>query len=280
MSERNNGFSCAINCGAMGALAGLVFAAVFYIVADYSATQAIFAGVVIAGAVALLLGVMLCGKSGAGQSRAPTAAPHPTPAKAQTAAAPAAKAESAAATAPAAPAAASAPTASGFQMQPSKALPGQADLAARKGDWKYENQAASAAPAALVSQMPAEKPAPKAKKATATPKAEAKADAKATAKPKRPAVAADGKPEMFDAPGQGGADDLKLISGVGPKLEQTLNEMGVWHFSQVAGWRKKEIAWVDERLKFKGRIERDDWISQAKILAKGGETEFSKRKKK
>jgi predicted flap endonuclease-1-like 5' DNA nuclease len=92
-------------------------------------------------------------------------------------------------------------------------------------------------------------------------------------------VAADGKPELFTA-AQGEADDLKLISGVGPKLEGTLNELGVWHFTQIAGWRKKEVAWVDERLKFKGRIERDDWIGQAKILAKGGETEFSKRKKK
>ena len=78
----------------------------------------------------------------------------------------------------------------------------------------------------------------------------------------------------------GGADNLKLLKGVGPKLEATLNELGIYHFDQIAGWRKKEIAWVDERLKFKGRIERDDWIKQAKVLAKGGETEFSKRSKK
>tara|TARA_R110002074_G_scaffold2285_6_gene13597 strand:+ start:1139 stop:1405 length:267 start_codon:yes stop_codon:yes gene_type:complete len=78
----------------------------------------------------------------------------------------------------------------------------------------------------------------------------------------------------------GGPDDLKLISGVGPKLEGTLNELGVFHFDQVAGWRKKEIEWVDAQLRFKGRIERDGWIAQAKILAKGGETEFSKRKSK
>ena len=63
-------------------------------------------------------------------------------------------------------------------------------------------------------------------------------------------------------------------------MEQTLNDMGIYRFEQVAVWRKKEIAWVDDRLRFKGRIERDDWMSQAKILAKGGETEFSKRKKK
>ena len=84
---------------------------------------------------------------------------------------------------------------------------------------------------------------------------------------------------MLTAARDGGADDLKLISGVGPKLEQTLNDLGIYHFDQVAKFKKKDIAWVDERLRFKGRIERDDWMSQAKILAKGGETEFSKKKK-
>lgn len=75
-------------------------------------------------------------------------------------------------------------------------------------------------------------------------------------------------------------DDLKLISGVGPKLEATLNEIGVYQYAQVAGWKKADIKKVDDQLKFKGRIVRDDWMSQAKILAKGGETEFSKKKRK
>jgi predicted flap endonuclease-1-like 5' DNA nuclease len=56
---------------------------------------------------------------------------------------------------------------------------------------------------------------------------------------------------------------------VGPKLEQTLNDLGIWHYEQVASLTKTDIAWVDERLRFKGRIERDDWIGQAKALAKG-----------
>ena len=73
---------------------------------------------------------------------------------------------------------------------------------------------------------------------------------------------------------------MKLISGVGPKLEKTLNDMGFWHFDQVEKWGKAEIEWVDSRLRFKGRIERDDWMAQAKILAAGGETEFSKKNKK
>lgn len=97
---------------------------------------------------------------------------------------------------------------------------------------------------------------------------------------KRP-VAKDGKPETLSGPRKGQtADDLKLLKGVGPGLEKVLNELGFYHFDQVASWRKKEIEWVDSRLKFKGRIERDDWVKQAKILAKGGSTEFSSRAKK
>ena len=163
-------------------------------------------------------------------------------------------------------------------VKPTAPLPGQAELAARKGEWKYEKDAAEV-PA---KDAPAKRAAPAKASAAASPAASEpvqNGDA-AAAKAKRAPVSADGKPELMDAPRPEGADDLKLISGVGPKLEQTLNELGVWHFSQVAGWRKKEIAWVDERLRFKGRIERDDWMSQAKILDKGGETEFSKKKKK
>ena len=56
-------------------------------------------------------------------------------------------------------------------------------------------------------------------------------------------------------------DDLKLIVGVGPKLEKLLNEMGFWHFDQIANWTPEQVAWVNSRLgTFKGRIERDDWI--------------------
>ena len=79
---------------------------------------------------------------------------------------------------------------------------------------------------------------------------------------------------------ESGADDLKLLKGVGPALEKTLNELGFYHFDQVAAWRKAEVEWVDSRLKFKGRIVRDEWIKQAKTLAKGGVTEFSKRSQK
>ncbi|PWG16624.1 NADH-quinone oxidoreductase subunit E [Salibaculum griseiflavum] len=78
---------------------------------------------------------------------------------------------------------------------------------------------------------------------------------------------AEKKPRTMKAPRKSGADDLKQISGVGPKLEGVLNEMGFWHFDQIAKWGPEEIAWVDTRLKFKGRIERDDWVDQARKLA-------------
>ena len=69
-------------------------------------------------------------------------------------------------------------------------------------------------------------------------------------------------------------DDLKLISGVGPKIEGILHELGIFTFAQVAAWKKAEREWVDGYLNFKGRIERDDWVRQAKALAKGGEAEY------
>ncbi|WP_172299902.1 NADH-quinone oxidoreductase subunit E [Pseudoruegeria sp. HB172150] len=88
------------------------------------------------------------------------------------------------------------------------------------------------------------------------------------------------KPEALDAPRDGKADDLKKIKGVGPKLEKLLHSLGFYHYDQVANWTAAEVAWVDENLEgFKGRVSRDDWVSQARILAEGGETEFSKRAK-
>ena len=85
------------------------------------------------------------------------------------------------------------------------------------------------------------------------------------------------RPEMLKK-AKDKADDLKKIKGVGKKLEKQLNELGVFHFWQIANWGTEEIAWVDENLVgFKGRVSRDDWVTQAKILAEGGETEFSKR---
>ncbi|MEM6546768.1 MAG: 50S ribosomal protein L21 [Pseudomonadota bacterium] len=71
---------------------------------------------------------------------------------------------------------------------------------------------------------------------------------------------------LLDA-AQGDADDLTRISGVGPKLAEKLNENGVYHFWQIAEWGPAEIAFMDDQLSFKGRIERDNWIDQAASFA-------------
>ncbi|WP_422370322.1 hypothetical protein [Hoeflea sp.] len=103
--------------------------------------------------------------------------------------------------------------------------------------------------------------------------------AAAAARETAPAKAADApalEPEDYRRPSEierpGTPDDLKLISGVGPKLEQVLNGLGVWTYAQIADWKAEEVAWVDDYLQFKGRIDRDDWVTQARTLAKGGKT--------
>jgi NADH-quinone oxidoreductase subunit E len=128
---------------------------------------------------------------------------------------------------------------------------------------KGRDEAPSETPPAPAAEAPAPKPV--AKQVEETAKAAADVDV------------AESAPELLSGARDGGADDLKRIKGVGPKLEQTLNELGFYHFDQIAAWTEAEIQWVDNRLKFKGRITRDDWISQAKQLAAGEDTEFSKR---
>lgn len=85
------------------------------------------------------------------------------------------------------------------------------------------------------------------------------------------------RPAALVEPEGGKADDLKRIKGVGPKIESTLNSLGIFHFHQVAVWNDDNKDWIDGYLRFKGRIDREDWINQAKLLASGGETDFSKR---
>jgi len=153
-------------------------------------------------------------------------------------------------------------------------------------------ESASAPAASLVSDTGAAKSAPKTKpkKAPAKKPAAKKTAAKSaasksrsiTAKPaaKKPAAkkapVKKAGPARLKKPKGGKGDDLKMISGVGPKLEGTLNGLGFWHFEQIAKWKKADVAIVDDELSFKGRIERDDWIKQAKALAKGGEAEYIK----
>ena len=145
-----------------------------------------------------------------------------------------------------------APKAAPFAMKASTPLAGETDLAARKGSWRYERAAQAPKTPATADEAPA-----------ATPEPEETT-----------------KPLTLDAPRDGQADDLKKIKGIGPKLEKLCNSLGFYHFDQIAAWSEAEVAWVDQNLEgFKGRVARDEWVSQAKVLSEGGETEFSSRAK-
>lgn len=110
--------------------------------------------------------------------------------------------------------------------------------------------------AAPVAATPAAAPAPAT--TSATPAASAAASGAGT-KPATLAAARGGQP-----------DDLRQLSGVGPKMEQTLHAMGIFHFDQIASWGPQELAWMDANLQgLKGRASRDGWVAQAKALAAG-----------
>lgn len=135
---------------------------------------------------------------------------------------------------------------------------------------------------------PKAKPKAPAKKSTATSQSAAtkaatpKAKAEKTAKPKptgtageaaarsQPVEASDGpakKPKTLKKARATGADDLKTIKGIGKVLEDKLHGLGVFHFDQIAAWTDEEVNWVNDHLSFKGRIQREEWIPQAKRLA-------------
>ena len=140
-----------------------------------------------------------------------------------------------------------------------------------------------------------------AKPAKAAKPAAAKAPPKPAAKTSKPAAAKSGKssspatksgagkaaakakPEAtrtLKAPRGGKADNLTLIKGIGKVNEGKLNAHGIYHFDQIAAWKAADVKTVETYLEFDGRIAREGWIRQAKVLARGGETEFSKRARK
>jgi predicted flap endonuclease-1-like 5' DNA nuclease len=122
------------------------------------------------------------------------------------------------------------------------------------------------APAPVAVKAPAPKPAaPK----PAAPKPAPKIAGEDKVPGKRPAGLA--------SPRGGKADDLKRIRGIGQQNEGRLHGLGIWHFDQVASWNAQECLWVGSYLAFPGRIEREEWVKQSKVLAAGKDTEFSKR---
>ncbi len=162
------------------------------------------------------------------------------------------------------------------------------------GAWRQRFDEARAAAAAAQAPTEAAKPEESgsgeklaAKSPADSPKAKAELQAAATAKSggepkadvtaKAPAVSLEdpARPKGLSEP-RGDKDDLKRISGVGPKIEGILNGLGIYHFDQVAGWTGDEVAWVDGYLKFRGRIGRENWIAQAKSFAAGGDGKVTK----
>lgn len=74
-------------------------------------------------------------------------------------------------------------------------------------------------------------------------------------------------------PDDDGDDDLQQIKGIGPKIAGLLGELGVRRFAQIAAWTPENIEWVNEHLKFKGRVEREEWIAQAQALLQARDAE-------
>ncbi|GGX57077.1 hypothetical protein GCM10007385_27380 [Tateyamaria omphalii] len=250
MNKNEGMISCAVGCWLVALLGGVLAAMLLMVLGGWTFMQGVFMGVVVFVVAGALLSWIICKPlPAAGEASIEQAKPADAAKPAAQAAAPVAATSTAAAAEP--------------EIKPSTPLPGEADLAERKGEWKYEAE-------------PKAKEKPKAKKAAKKPAAKKATKSKA----ETPASAAgEGtKPQTLSAARDGGPDNLKEIKGVGPKLEALLHSMGFYHFDQVASWGADEVAWVDQNLQgFKGRVSRDDWVSQAKILAEGGETEFSKK---
>jgi NADH-quinone oxidoreductase subunit E len=88
------------------------------------------------------------------------------------------------------------------------------------------------------------------------------------------AVSRPRRPQGLAAPRGDTPDNLQRISGIGPKLEKTLHDLGFYHYDQIAAWDQTEVDWINEHLRFRGRIEREQWIEQARLLAQGEEERF------
>ena len=290
MSDHKKNSACQMGCWAMAAVAGLLTFVMLLTVGGYTFMPAAFVGAIAFILLGLLFGWLFC-------TPLPSAVDRSATGSTSAAATSGSTAPSAGATASVA-AGASAAVASTSTSSASDA----AKAAAAKAAAAKAAAAKAAADKAAADKVAADKAAADkaeankaaAKKKAAADKKAAKAAADKAAADKAVADAASGedydgdgvreganegtKPATLTAAREGGADDLKRIKGIGPKLEKLCNTMGFFHFDQIAAWTPEEMAWVNANLEgFKGRATRDKWIEQAKLLASGAETEFSKR---
>ncbi len=263
MSNNSGGMSCAMGCWVLAAVASGLLAVFLLMFGEFGLIGTIFMAGLAFAVLGVVFSFLFCrplpalGTVTPGEKTGLRAVPpgEDDGHDAKPAPAPAAQAEPAAKPAPAAAEKTAASGDGDAGIKPSKALAGQEELAARKGEWKFGDDSA--------------------------PGKEAAADTApaADAKPETAAVEGPGtKPETLSGPRDGTADDLKRIKGIGPKLETLCNTLGFYHFDQIAGWTAEEVAWVDQNLEgFKGRVTRDNWVEQARQLAAGEETDFSKK---
>ena len=91
-----------------------------------------------------------------------------------------------------------------------------------------------------------------------------------------PAVSRMERPRGLSQARGGKPDQLQRMVGIGPKNEKVLHNLGFYHFDQIATWSTEQIVWVDDHLRFNGRIDREQWVKQAELLARGDEQEFAR----
>ena len=232
MANDNSGLSCSAGCWLMAAAAGLAALILLLVIGNFGIIAALFLSGVLVVGLGLLFGYLFCGELSPAKrgEEAQTKAPAP---KAAAPAAPTPKSDAPDEKEAGEKDAEEEESESESPVTTGTLLPGEEELAARKGEWKYEGAA----------QTPA-----------------------------TTSAGGGTRPEGLPEARGGQPDDLKRIKGIGPKLEKLLNSMGYYHFDQIAAWGPEEVAWVDDNLEgFKGRVSRDDWVEQARTLAAGGE---------
>ncbi len=266
MSDIRKNSSCKIGCWAMAAVAGLLTFVMLLTVGEYTFMPAAFLGVLVFVLLGLVFSWLFCtplpaagAKSAASGSQSSTTS---------------GSSGSSAGTSVAAGASAAVASTSASSSANAAADKAAADKAA--ADKAAADKAAADKAAAAKKTAAAEKKAAKAAADKAAADAAAGEDFDGDGV--REGADEGTKPATLAAAREGGADDLKRIKGIGPKLEKLCNSMGFFHFDQIAAWTADELAWVNSNLEgFKGRATRDEWIAQAKLLAASEDTEFSKR---
>lgn len=252
MAETTGNLRCTLTCWGAGLVIGAFGAVLVVVIGGYAWTGAIFMGAVVFVLAGLLMSVLFC---------------RPLPTLADVQARHAASARDRAGATQGGPqgfAYDTAPAATAPLTRAPVAVESLADDAQeipQDGAAAWQDRSGQAEPD--TQPVPVAQPEPSvANSGSATP---------------RSAGPATAPPAMLDAPLGDGPDNLRLLRGVGPKVEATLHRMGVFHFAQIAAWTPSELAWIDQSLDgFKGRPSRDDWVGQAAELA--GETARGMRK--